>query len=208
MPRSLRCLAATALCCVPAAPALAQAPYEPNDLVTQAPVLAGGRDYVAAFETGNDEDYFQFFLTERTQMDISVTHTGVATDCNYRSQHSWAVQQEDGTALFSDAVGRNETSRALQTMNMGRYVFKHSGSYCGGPSVTYQFRIEPADALVTKACYDANVGERRAIRNVTLARRAVTRARRRPALRRRYARVLAQRRATLRRNAGAVRSAC
>jgi hypothetical protein len=61
---------------------------------------------------------------------------------------------------------------------------------------------------VTKACYDATVAERRAIRNVTLARRAVTRARRRPALRRRYVRILAQRRAGLRRNETAVRSAC
>lgn len=193
-----------------AAPASAQAPFEPNDSIVQAVVVEGGRDFVAVHETDNDEDYFQFFLASRTQLDVSVVNTFVeGPECSSGREAWLKLTLPDGTAVGDISPTINKSETLLKTLDFGRYIIQMDPGYaCLGPTARYQFRVEPADALVTKDCYDANVAERRAIRNVGLARRAVSRARRSPSLRRRYRRILAQRRAALGRQQDLVERAC
>jgi hypothetical protein len=177
--------------------AIAAGPYEPNNTITTATRVMGGTDYTAALETANDVDFFQFFVTERRLVDISISATGNRYGVDF-------LIGRDGVGVV-DGLFDGTTVHRVLTLDPGRYVIKFLAVY--DTPDTYQFRIDPANALVTKACYDATVAERQAANEVAAARRQVRHARGRRA-KARANRVLAKRLATLRRDRATEATLC
>jgi hypothetical protein len=59
-----------------ASPAMAEPPFEPNDTTLEAAgPLAANQTYTAALETGNDQDYYYFYVTGPTQAQVTFTLT-------------------------------------------------------------------------------------------------------------------------------------
>jgi hypothetical protein len=136
--------------------------YEPNDTYISAfgPVTAGV-DYSAATETENDEDYYFFYLPQRTQTFFTLTNTS-GTDYSDAYVCGEIISQTrssyDYIADSELVVYAARTATAAVTLDRGKY-FVSVG--CADADETYTFRITPPGATSTyepfaSACALAN----------------------------------------------------
>lgn len=137
-----------------ATPAKAAGEFELNDTrETAYGPLEGGKSYTATFETGNDVDWYVFYIKTYSQMDFSAT---MVKSCEDYARIS--LYDKDGNYERSFETGKvNETTHLLQTMNPGRYYFEVEHHYsCTGDR--YSFRIDPAASITTsRECGEAIV---------------------------------------------------
>lgn len=199
-------VAALTLCL--SAPALASGPYEPNDSIITATPLIGGQDYNAAIEIATDQDLFALYIVESAALNITVTNTNPAAgnaDCADPVIFG-ELDAADGTpvATVHDNATVLQPSTSwdiVRTLNTGRYILKVVGGCenigLGASGGTFSVRVDPATAVTTATCFNAD-------RLLSLAVKAYAHAQHRyrlshrPAKRRRLARVVrAKRRALL-----------
>ena len=155
---------------VMSAPALADPPFEPNDLEEQAVPLQAGADYRGAIEVPNDYDWFVFYLRDSQQVQIMAA-AGLP--------NSWLGLSVDGPTV--DAGGYNphgvddvwiltDTPTVVtETLGPGRYfiVLEGSSRTLTGP---YAFRVD--GQFTTRAGLEASL-----VAQVNEARALVTKAR-------------------------------
>lgn len=139
-----------------ATPAKAAGEFELNDTrETAYGPLEGGKSYTATFETGNDVDWYVFYIKTYSQMDFSAT---MVKSCEDYARIS--LYDKDGNYERSFETGNvNETNHLLQTMNPGRYYFEVERHYsCTGDR--YSFRIDPAASITSsRECGEAIVSK-------------------------------------------------
>jgi hypothetical protein len=118
-----------------AAPARAQAPFEPNDSAAQAtgPMVAG-QPYAGAIETINDADWFFFVTTRQVQLDISIL--GVP---------GFMLRDADGFQLNVQVGSPDVAGHILQTVGPGRYYLQVTPRFAAGE--TYRLQVDPPGAL-------------------------------------------------------------
>jgi hypothetical protein len=199
-------VAALTLCL--SAPALASGPYEPNDSIVTATPLIGGQDYNAAIETANDQDLFALYIVGSEPLDITVTNTNPAGgDAGCADPVIFGeLDAPDGTtvATVHDNATVLQPSNSwdiARTLNTGRYILKVVGGCqnvgLGASGGSFSVRVDPAGAVTTATCFNAD-------RLLKLAARAYAHAQHRyrlshrPAARRRLARVVRAKRRALR----------
>jgi hypothetical protein len=199
-------VAALTLCL--SAPALAAGPFEPNDSINTATAVIGGQDYDAAIETAKDQDLFALYVVGSEALDITVTNTNPAAgipDCPL-DPVIWAqLEAPDGTTVATvhdnSTVLQPSTSWDIaRTLKTGRYILRVVGGCqnvgLGTTGGTFSVRADPAAALTTAACFEAD-------RLLNLATKAYAHAQHRyrlahrPATRRRLARVVRAKRRAL-----------
>jgi opacity protein-like surface antigen len=137
---ALLALAATALLALPSA---AAADVEPNDGITQTEgPLTGGTTYSGSLSTENDEDWYSFYVSSQTQLDVSLS-VPAGSACDPR----FTLSDTDGGFIESERVDPNETFHFRYTTAAGtnRYLLSVSG--CQG--ATYQFSLNPAASIVS-----------------------------------------------------------
>jgi hypothetical protein len=123
--------------------------YEPNDsFIAGFGPVAAGTTYSAATETDNDEDYYFFYVPQRTQMFFNLTATNTADSwiCAQvtRQTHS-GYSYVDDTEL---GVPEGHTQTAAVTLDRGKYFFI-VGQECTDAGETYTIRIDPPGATST-----------------------------------------------------------
>jgi hypothetical protein len=147
--RSVRIVVLLALCAWmgAASAARAQAPYEPNDNVAQAKgPLAGGVDISAAIETDNDADWFVFYTSGQTVLDVSVTNTLGAGTVVCCAVNLYLLNSNGGQMGVGNAMPGITAHVRLTVPAAARYFLRAEGVY----PETYQFRIDPASGVVAK----------------------------------------------------------
>lgn len=200
-------VAALTLCL--SAPALAAGPFEPNDSIVTATTLIGGQDYNAAIETANDQDLFALYIIGSEAVDITVTNTNPPAgieNCPLDPVITAKLDAPDGTTVATvhdnATVLQPSTSWDIaRTLTTGRYILTVVGGCenvgLGATGGTFSVRVDPAAAVATVACFNAD-------RLLKLARQAYIHAQnryrlaRRPAQRRARARVVRAKRRALR----------
>lgn len=188
-------LCAVAIWCLGAPQgALGQA-YEPNDsFITGSGPLTAGITYSAGFETDNDEDYYFFYVPQRTQMFFTLTATSGSDEdslvCGIVVRQTLRDYSDvDGSSL---RVYRGTSKTSSITLDRGKYFYN---AHCPNAGETYTLRISPPGSTSTyqpfaAACASANgtVEPARARlasakRKLRSAKRKLSRARRRRARR-------------------------
>ena len=133
-------LAVAALLTLPAA---ATADVEPNDGITQAEgPLSGGTAYSGAITTDNDRDWYSFYASSQTQLDVAVTvpadsACGIAVD----------LRDTDGQSIDDLYTSKGTTEHFRYTTGTGtnRYLLSFAP---GCLSSKYQFTLTPAGSIV------------------------------------------------------------
>ena len=131
---------ATALLTLPAA---AVADAEPNDGITQTEgPLSGGQNYTGALSTANDTDWYSFYVSSQTQLDVAIS-VPADSPCDPR----FSLRDSDGGVIDDARVDPNETYHFRYTTAPGtnRYLLSVDG--CEGDK--YQFSLNPAGSIVT-----------------------------------------------------------
>lgn len=117
---------------------------EPNESRAQAmgPML-GGTLYGGGFETSNDREWFYFYAAGRRALDIAVTNTGDGGCCELTASLHDAAGQHLATAYLpqEDRISHIQYSTPAGVQRLYLRID-------GGLGSTYQFRIEPADAIL------------------------------------------------------------
>jgi hypothetical protein len=114
---------------------------EPNESRGQAlGPLAGGVDYEGVKGTDNDEDWFYFYATGPRALEITAT----ASD-NCDGQLS--LYNSRGSQLATTYPDNDEVHHIRYTAPSGTRKLYLTG-YCDNTGTHYQFRIDPADAIV------------------------------------------------------------
>ena len=81
-------------------PALAAAPFEPNDTIDQpAGPLAGGQIYSATTETRNDDDWYRLYLAGNQQIAMNVTMAPVCADGLADTSSEWRLLTDLGETV-------------------------------------------------------------------------------------------------------------
>lgn len=125
------------------------AAYEPNDSVATATgPLQSGVDYTAAIETVNDQDWFVFYTTGVTQLDISLL--GLHPEECFGPEV--ALSDASGETIEqSHYAARNETEHILYTApKAGTYylsVYEYHIAPCAGSDALYRLRIDASIPL-------------------------------------------------------------
>src|SRR6476469_7080346 len=120
-------LAAIAVLLVSAAasaPALAQPPYEPNDsILTGYGPLANNSSYTGALETGNDLDYFYFYVTTPNTAQITFTVTNLGGGLGYEPEFSAYLADSHGSHMETIGSYVDPADYATQsvTLSAGKY---------------------------------------------------------------------------------------
>lgn len=155
------CVALAACCSAMltlSASAEAAGEFEPNDSRDTAHgPLAGGKAYTGTFETGNDVDWYVFYIKTYSQMDFS--STGVGSDCPHYSA-SLRLLDRDGKYVGAFDPGKDgETNHLYLTLEPGRYYLEVDDGYYGAcTGDAYRFRIDPVTAVTTsRECGEAIV---------------------------------------------------
>jgi hypothetical protein len=136
---------ATALVAMALAAPAANADREPNDGITQVEgPVGGGVTYSGAIGTVNDWDWYFFYATSQTQLDISLTTPGDSpSGCSSRLE----LRTTNGYFVDDISAGRNATTHLRYTTAVGtnRYLLVLRGC----DNTRYQFRIDPGAAIVS-----------------------------------------------------------
>jgi hypothetical protein len=130
----------------------AQDTPEPNESASQPfGLLSGGILYAGGIQTDNDVDWFAFHALGQRGLDVSIVNTG-------REGSEVEMTMVDSRGLHSDHSGAAESRighiRRRSPSGITRYLVKVEGDL----DVSYQVRIDPADALTQKPiepCYAA-----------------------------------------------------
>jgi hypothetical protein len=167
-------LAALALA-VLAAPAAAEAPYEPNDAITAAagPLLIG-QSYFAALELGGDRDYYSFHVTSPgdTPVTLGIQNLGGG---GKMSDIDATVLDASSTPIAAQAFIRDGESRLIAaTLQPQKYYVEVSANEGFGDS----YSLTPGSgggafgpyAQIAGRCTRATVAARRASRRLSRAR--------------------------------------
>jgi hypothetical protein len=146
---AITAMATTALALGLASNAAAQT-YESNDgyLSAYGPIMADTA-YSAALETENDQDYYFFYVPQRTQMFFSLTMTNTPPNGDYSICSEVTQQTHAGYSSIDDTeltVGEGQTRTAAITLGRGKYFFS---VYCSDAVETYSFRITPPGTTST-----------------------------------------------------------
>jgi len=125
--------------------------YEPNDsFISGFGPITAGTTYAAGTETDNDEDYYFFYVSQRTQMFFKLT--AIATEHEDSRVCAEVTQQTNqGYATVDDTyldVYEGEEQTAAVTLDRGKYFFTVL-DYCSEAGETYTFRIDPPGATST-----------------------------------------------------------
>jgi opacity protein-like surface antigen len=134
-------VAAMALLALPGA---AAADVEPNDGITQAEgPLSGGTAYSGAISTENDRDWYSFYASSQTQLDIAITvpadsPCGIAVDLN----------DTDGQSIDGLYTNKGTTEHFRYTTAAGTNRFLLSFAP-GCLNSKYQFTLNPAASIVS-----------------------------------------------------------
>lgn len=138
-------LALVALAAALAAPSAALADVEPNDGITQVEgPLTGGTVYSGTLPNSGDRDWYVFYVTSQTQLDVSFTTPG---DSPCGDSYVY-LRSTDGVSIASTAVDPNETGHLKYTTPVGttRFLLEVGGG-CGAGG-KYQFSLQPAASVV------------------------------------------------------------
>lgn len=151
-------LAATAALAF-AAPATAAGPYEPNDTYDTAwGALEAGTTYSGVHETDNDDDYFYFYLPQRTQLQVQASNPGNGGEDGacveiYQQFHSGV---DDDSSLVYVNPDPGETQSDFVTLDRGKYIlgvvahftgaFDCEGAFAGE---AYSFKLLPSGVTST-----------------------------------------------------------
>jgi hypothetical protein len=125
------------------------AAYEPNDSADTAtgPLQSGGA-YEAAIETFNDEDWFVFYTTGITQLNISLLGLG-PEDC-FGPEMDLTNPAGDEIDETGNA-DRNETERILYTAEKAETLYVAVTPYnvapCAGPEAAYRLQVDSSVPL-------------------------------------------------------------
>jgi hypothetical protein len=128
----------------------AAADTEPNDGITQAEgPLKGGTDYAGTLSTDNDRDWYVFYASSQSQLDIAFTHVASPACCDADVR----LLDTDGNSIDSTGPDENETGHIKYTTPMGtnRFFLVVDGSL----NAKYQFRIDPGSAVVEGPRWDS-----------------------------------------------------
>lgn len=134
-----------ALAMVLVVPATAVADVEPNDGITQVEgPLTGGTVYNGTLPNDGDQDWYVFYVTSQTQLDITATTIG-GSPCG---DTYFQFLDTDGYRIDSVSPYPNQTEHIKYTTPVGttRFLLKVSDG-CSDVG-KYQFTIQPAASVV------------------------------------------------------------
>lgn len=159
------------------------APYEPNDNIGQATAISGGGSYSGTVETVNDEDWFVFYTSGQRQIQIDATGV-TGGECSFVLV---GFHDAQGDSITSTGLDNENWTYSYTTARASRYYLVLQGQY--GAGCSYEFSIQPGDALTTKQCFTALTLQKLRSSDARKLERKVRRARSRT-VRRRYTRQL------------------
>jgi hypothetical protein len=120
----LAVIAALLITASASAPALAQPPYEPNDsILTGYGPLANNSSYTGALETGNDLDYFYFYVTTPNTAQLTFTVTNLGGGLGYEPEFSVYLADSHGSTIESIGYWIDPADYATKsvTLSAGKY---------------------------------------------------------------------------------------
>ena len=140
---------ALAISLAAAGSASAAGEFEPNDSFnTAVGPLVAGLPVSASIETVNDEDYFYFYVPQRTQLLYSLRNTSPFDNTLCADIYRQENAGPDGVSGSGISISDGETSSNAVTLGRGKYYFVVS---CGGDTdnigETYTFTLNPPGSL-------------------------------------------------------------
>jgi hypothetical protein len=130
----------------------AAADTEPNEGLAQAEgPLKGGAPYAGVLSTDNDVDWYVFYATSQSQLDISFWHEAGSGWCSAYVE----LHDADGTEIDTTAPRRDEIGHIKYTTPPGtnRFFLRVDG----GLNAKYHFRIDPGAAVVDGPRWDSAI---------------------------------------------------
>lgn len=123
--RTLLLLAIAAASLAGFAPSVAaQPPYEPNDsILTGYGPLANNTSYTGAMETGNDRDYFYFYVTTPATAQITFTVTNLGGGVGYEPEFSAYLADSHGSTIetIGEYIEPADYATRAVTLSAGKY---------------------------------------------------------------------------------------
>lgn len=147
-----------------ASPALAQPPYEPNDsILTGYGPLANNSSYTGALETGNDLDYFYFYVTTPNTAQITFTVTNLGGGTGYSPEVTAYLADSHGSNTETIGYGIDPTDYATRsvTLGAGKYFVVIDTQYSSEYGESYRLDTSGTDgsfgdyAAISAACSSA-----------------------------------------------------
>lgn len=156
--------AALAMAAAFTSPAAAQPPYEPNDsILTGYGPLANNTSYTGGLETGNDRDYFYFYVTTAATAQLTFTVTNLGGGIGYEPEFSAYIADSHGS--YIESIGSyidpaDYATRAV-TLSAGKYFVVISNDYESQYGESYRLETSGTDgsfgdyAAIAAACAGA-----------------------------------------------------
>jgi hypothetical protein len=146
------------------APALAQPAYEPNDsILTGYGPLANNSSYTAALETGNDLDYFYFYVTTPNTAQTTFTVTNLGGGLGSSPEFTAYLADSHGSDIETIGYGIDPADYATRsvTLSAGKYFVVVDNSYSDEYGESYRLDTSGTDgafgnyAAIAAACATA-----------------------------------------------------
>ncbi|HVD41174.1 MAG TPA: hypothetical protein VNC16_09260 [Solirubrobacterales bacterium] len=123
--------------------ASAQPAYEPNDsILTGYGPLANNSSYTAALETGNDRDYYFFYVTTMSTAQLTFTLTNLGGGTPYEDDARFSLTDSHGDHIqtLGGYIEAFDYATESVTLKAGKYfvVVENENSYAYGES----YRLE------------------------------------------------------------------
>lgn len=116
----LASIAAVLVLVLASVPALAQPAYEPNDsILTGYGPLANNSSYTGALETGNDLDYFYFYVTTPNTAQLTFTVTNLGGGIGFEPQLSAHVADSHGNHTETIGYWIEPADYATRSVTLG-----------------------------------------------------------------------------------------
>lgn len=147
-----------------ASPATAQPPYEPNDsILTGFGPLANNSSYTAALETGNDRDYYYFYVTTPATAQITFTITNLGGGVGSEAEFSAYLADSHGSTFetIGYSVDPNDYATRSVTLSAGKYFVVVANQYDSEYGESYRLDTSGTDgsfgdyAAIAAACASA-----------------------------------------------------
>ena len=153
--------------------------FEPNDSRAKAyGPLSGGTDYLAEIETDNDEDWYRFYTSRRTQLTITVTNRGDLDACF--GPEAYIYGSSSSNAFDEEIVSeRQRTGTIHTTVGAGEYALKVSNHFtiCENPVSFYALRIDSSAPLTDVSACDSARHRLKSLKRKLVRARSLTRRR-------------------------------
>lgn len=161
---TLAAIASVLVLALVSATALAQPPYEPNDsILTGYGPLANNSSYSGALETGNDLDYFYFYVTTPNTAQLNFTVTNLGGGVGSEPSFSARLADSHGSTFETIQSYVNPTDYATRsvTLGAGKYFVVIDNNYSSEYGESYRLDVSGTDgafgdyAAIAAACATA-----------------------------------------------------